>query len=507
MGISIFLCQNKTILSEVYIMNITVKSVSLLEDSTDLLVIPVCQIKESLSSTLLQLDQVFKGQIKALVDDEEISDTFLNNCVLHSRGALAAKRLLFIGLGTDSNTVQMDHIRQAAGHVGRLAQKLKCSSVSWLSQDLLFPHLNPTDISRALAEGLVLGTYSFSLYQTKTPPHDIASVTIDGDLAGVEKGIVFAEGTNFARDLANQPSNELTPKHVVDILSQMFKGTDVKVTVIDRKKAEILGMGGLVGVGKGSINDPYLVVLEYKIEKDVNPIALVGKGVTFDSGGISIKPSLGMSGMKGDMGGAAAVAGAFKVIERLKPQKALLGIIPLAENMPSAYAQKPGDVIRIMNNTTVEVINTDAEGRLILADALCYAVNAKASKIIDIATLTGAAIMALGNESAAIMGNQTDMINTLKKNVAVTGERVWELPLFEEYLEYMKSDIADLMNAAEGKGAGSSSAGKFLEQFVSGTDWVHIDMAPMMSTKKTSGHLVKGMSGYGVRTLAEFVIN
>jgi leucyl aminopeptidase len=247
-----------------------------------------------------------------------------------------------------------------------------------------------------------------------------------------------------------------------------------------------------------------MLVLTYKAAS-CDPVALVGKGVTFDSGGISIKPSKGMSSMKADMGGSAAVMGTFRAIDRLKPKAHVIGVIPLAENMPSHIAQRPGDVITAMNGKTIEVINTDAEGRLILADALCYAVSKKVSMIVDIATLTGAAAISMGNESAALLGNNDEIINGFLDRCEETGEQLWQLPLFDSFLDYIKSDIADLMNAAEGKGAGTSTAAKFLEQFVNKTPWAHIDMAPMMQSYKTQGVLVKGMSGYGVRTLTRFI--
>jgi len=248
---------------------------------------------------------------------------------------------------------------------------------------------------------------------------------------------------------------------------------------------------------------PYMLVIDYQGSSE-KPVALVGKGVTFDSGGISIKPASHMDEMKGDMSGAAAVLAAILGLVELQVKKHVLGIIPLVENMPSGTAQRPGDIVKAMNGKTIEILNTDAEGRLILADALCYAVKEKSQLLIDIATLTGACSIALGDAATAILGNKQSVINQFLENSELTGERLWQLPLYDAYLDYLKSDNADIANCTTNRLAGTCTAAKFLEQFVDETPWIHFDIASTNFYSKASGYTVKGMSGVGVRTLIEY---
>ena len=484
-------------------MKVIVKDVNLLEEVCDVLVVPVASLDKQFGSAIQQLDHALKGHIKPAIESGELKDKKGSEYSIHTLGNIKAKKITFVGLGK-AEEVTLNDLRDVAGNVTRLARSKSAKTVAWVNCDSLFSHLDTDQIGTALSEGAILGGYQFLAHKSEPSKDDIDTIAFHASKAGVERGVVLGEATNFARDLSNQPGNILFPKSYVDIAKSTFKGTSVSVDVIDMKKAEKLGMGGLVGVGKGSVNPPYLLILTYKGASG-DPVALVGKGVTFDTGGISIKPSKGMSSMKADMGGSAAVMGTFRALDRLQPKAHVLGVIPLAENMPSSVAQKPGDVVSAMNGKTIEIINTDAEGRLILADALCYAVSKQATCIVDIATLTGAAMVSMGNESAAILGNDDAIIKGFLGRCDDAGEQLWQLPLFDTFLDYLKSDTADIMNAAEGKGGGTCTAAKFLEQFVNKTPWAHIDMAPMMQSTKTSGVLVKGMSGYGVRTLTHFV--
>ena len=306
--------------------------------------------------------------------------------------------------------------------------------------------------------------------------------------------------TKTARDLANCPPNILRPPDFIKLAKKYFANTAIKVSVIDSKKAKKMGMNALVSVSEGSDVDSALLELRYTPSKK-KPIILVGKGVTFDSGGLSLKPPKSMPLMKGDMGGAAAVFGAMMGVKELKPKHPVIGLIPLAENMPSGTATRPGDVITAMNGTHIEILNTDAEGRLILADALSYATQLNPQSILSIATLTGACGVALGDLYGAVLSNTTDLIDHLKALGEKTGEKVWPLPLDEDYRAYLKSEIADIANVAEGKGGGTITAAKFLEQFVDNHQWAHLDIASVMHYKQSSGYLVKGMSGFGARLL------
>lgn len=362
-----------------------------------------------------------------------------------------------------------------------------------------------------LAMGAIMGTYRFDTFKSKveqTPTlNSIAIVAKDADKAAFKDGVVIGDAANAARDLSNTPSNVLTTSAFVEQIKTEFSAeSGFNVTIIDEKDAAKLGMNALLCVGQGSASPTYLAAIEYVGDtSSKDKIALVGKGIVFDTGGISLKPSAKMRDMKGDMSGAAAVFGAMKALKSLKPKTNCLAVIPLAENMPSSTAQRPGDVVTASNGTTIEIVNTDAEGRLILADALVYAVKNGATKIADIATLTGACVVAFGFEALAILGNDQKWIDQTKKLEDKTGERIWQLPLYEEYKEYLKSDVADIMHCSEQRGGGTCTAAKFLEQFVDGTPWIHFDMAPRMDHSKTKGYEIKGMAGSGVRTLVKLV--
>ncbi len=476
------------------------KSFNPLKQASDAYVIFVSELPKKLTGFLKELDTALEGQIQGLIKDCNITSKKLSECVIHTHPKLPTKRIVFIGLGESPS---LDILRQAGGQAVRTAKRLHCSDVVFAIDGL--DSKNAAEI-QALSEGCEMGYYQFTRFKKQRDDvFNVASVSLIGDESAIEAGRIIGQSVNIARDLANRPANDLTPDSFIAHAKKHFAKSSVSVSVIDAKKAKQLGMNGLLAVGQGSLYPPAMLVLEYNNAPKQKPTALVGKGVTFDTGGISIKPGKGMSDMKGDMGGAAAVFGAFNALSQLKKKVHILGLIPLAENMPSSKAQRPGDILTMMNGTTVEVINTDAEGRLILADALHYTVTQGAKSILDIATLTGACSVALGNESAAILGNDDTLISAMKTASQHTGEKVWQMPLFDEFLEYIKSPVADIMNAVETKGGGVCTAAKFLEQFVGKTPWIHVDMASVMSNGSTKGYQVKGMSGYGVRTLVEWV--
>ncbi|RAP32679.1 leucyl aminopeptidase [Candidatus Marinamargulisbacteria bacterium SCGC AG-410-N11] len=424
------------------------------------------------------------------------------------------KHLLIVGSGKPE-TLSYDIIRKVIGKSIRKARALNYESVTIDSCPFEQSKLKKEKILQIISETLIMGQYQFSYFKsTKEPLSNIENINILSSSpsnksfqAALSKGCIIATAVNEARNLANTPANELTPKQVTEYAKDMFqKDKLIDLSIITPNKAHQLGMNGLLNVGKGSENKPYCLVLKYMPIKKKDPIAIIGKGVTFDSGGISIKPSRGMNSMKADMTGAAAVISSMFAISELKPSLNIMAIVPLAENMPAGNALKPGDVITAMNGKSIEVINTDAEGRLILADAICYAVKENAKLIIDIATLTGASLVALGELAAAVIGNNDDEINQLIKISQETGDRVWQLPNYDEFKDYLKSDVADIANCSEGRYGGTCTAAKFLEQFVDKTDWLHIDIASVMKTKKTQGDQVTGMSGSGVRNIVEFLL-
>ena len=366
---------------------------------------------------------------------------------------------------------------------------------------------------KAVTEGALLGSYVFDRYKSdkKTLAWKNLSLLVPGAtsevvLPQIRQGEILAHATWISRTLANMPANELTPTAFVGYAQKILADLPVVVEIIARDRALAMGMGSFLSVGQGSEQPAYILILRYNPCGQETALGLVGKGVTFDSGGISIKPGKGMKDMKADMTGAASVLATVWGAASLGVQKNILGVLALTENMPSGNALRPGDVVTAMNGKTIEIVNTDAEGRLILADALTLACREEASPIIDMATLTGACGVALGDLACGILGNHQPLIDALVRIGEASGERVWPLPLYDGYLDAMKSDIADIANANETGKGGTCTAAKFLEQFVDGRPWAHVDIASMMMSDKTSGYAVKGMSGVGARLLLGYVL-
>ncbi|MCU7817270.1 MAG: leucyl aminopeptidase, partial [Candidatus Thiodiazotropha sp. (ex Rostrolucina anterorostrata)] len=373
--------------------------------------------------------------------------------------------------------------------------------------------LDAGDIGLAAAEGAYLGTYSYRKHLTKEADYGglktlaVASYNkFDKDAfeQGTKKGAIIACAIMLARDMANEPSNHMTPQAMADTAQKVAKDSGLKIEVLERRDMEKLGMGGILGVSRGSAttHPPKLIILRHNGRSgDGWDLALVGKGLTFDSGGISIKPSEKMEEMKFDMSGGAATIAAMSAIGQLKLELNVIAAIPATENMPDGGAFKPGDVLNMFTGKTVEVISTDAEGRLILADALGYIDREKPKAIVDIATLTGACVIALGDKASAAITNNQPLLDKVIKAGEAAGERIWQLPAWDEYREQYKSDYADIKNVG-GRPAGTITAGLFLSEFISAdTSWVHLDIAGTASGDKEKGHLTKGGSGVPVATL------
>jgi leucyl aminopeptidase len=439
-----------------------------------------------------------------LKSTKQISDSDYKEALVENQDKKGPSYFLFVHPDEKS----FDSLRKAAGAAIRRCKSLEAKSLSIAVCD----SKTTTKTIQDIVEGTVLGAYDFNTYKSDKKTSTVKSITlcVDTVTAALTKTAKEAEAVakaqNIARDLTNLPPNDLSPKNFVDFAKKLFKSSPVEITVIDKKQAEKLGMNAFLAVARGSVEAPYL--LEITLNKSsAKPVVLVGKGVTFDSGGLSLKPASSMMQMNGDMGGAAAVLAALHALVETGCKKHVIGLMPLVENMPSANAFRPTDIITAMNGKTIEIINTDAEGRLILADALCVAVQKKPKLIVDIATLTGAATVALGEAATAILGNSQTDIDKLLANQENTGERLWQLPLYEEYLEYLRSSVADIMNCVTNRQAGTSTAAKFLEQFVDNHNWIHLDIAPTMHATKTSGYTVKGMTGVATRTLIDCVNN
>lgn len=434
--------------------------------------------------------------------------------LVYTENAIPSPRLLIAGAGT-SGAYTLEHLRRSAASAVKKAKACKAVSAA-----LLLPVHAPqlaacpaAQIGQAMAEAAILALYAYDRHKTKeTKPNTLRtlSILVDSDETarefrkGIAEGTIIAEAVIRTRDLANAPAIEVYPASLADAARRMARETGIRATVLDRKKIEQLGMGGVTNVGKGSAHDPRFIILDYKPQKSKRTVVLVGKGVTFDSGGISIKPSAGMGEMRADMHGGASVIGTLEAAARLKLPVHLVGLVPAVENMPSGTALKPGDIITHYNGMTTEVDNTDAEGRLILADALSYAARYKPDVIIDLATLTGAAVVALGHHAMAMLGTDETAMADLKKAGDLTYERVWQLPLFEEYNRQIKSDVADVKNVG-GRWGGAITAAAFLKHFVGDHPWVHLDIAGPSFFEEAQDYIPKGATGVGVRLLIEYL--
>ncbi|MBE0430336.1 MAG: leucyl aminopeptidase [Dehalococcoidia bacterium] len=461
------------------------------------------------------VDRALDGAVSSLIRRGEIKGKFGEVGIVHSFGQpplISAGIVAIAGLGKPE-AFDADRIRGVSAEFCRALRKLNCRRIATILHGAGTGGIEPESCAQAITEGALLGLYAFTKY--KKPEHeDIAEILLvareEGLVplldAAIDRGRVAAEATNLARDMVNEPANYMTPGRMAETAEALAAEHGLQCKVLDREDMEAMGMGALSGVARGSNQPPKLITLSYKTDASSNSgLGFLGKGITFDSGGISIKPSDGMGEMKSDMAGAAAVIAALVAIARLKPQINVTAVTPVAENLPSGSALRPGDVLRAMNGKTIEVISTDAEGRLILADALCYARKLGLSPLVDVATLTGACRIALGTRYAGLFANDQDLASRILNAAQRTGEGIWRMPLPDEYREQIKSDIADIKNTGERPGAAITAA-LFLSEFVEDTPWAHMDIAGPAYGNKESGYLLKGATGFGVRTLLELAL-
>lgn len=465
---------------------------------------------KKLGNDAASLDKALGGIISEAMKQGDFKGKLNEIYLIPVLGRLPAARLLLTGLGKEKEFT-MDKLRQASGKSAQYLASLGVTSFA----TTLHHHIKPMErASQALMEGASLGLYKFDRYKTieqENGRKGIAEITLlvgdkkeeESAWDGAFRGKVMAEAANFAKDLVNHPSNHMTPSVMADTAHLLAENFKLKYQVLEKKDMERLGMGSLLGVSKGSNEPPKFIILEYNGNKKEKPLVLVGKAITFDSGGISLKPSENMEKMKSDMAGGAAVMGTFMAISALKLPVNVVGLIPATENMPSGSAFKPGDVLKAMNGKTIEVISTDAEGRLILADALAYAGRYEPEAVIDIATLTGACVVALGRHAIGLLGTDEKLKARLRDAGERAYERVWELPLWEEYEDLLKSDVADMKNAGP-REAGTIAGGIFLRKF---TDypWAHLDIAGTAESSKEGPYRPKGATGVGVRLLVELL--
>ena len=456
------------------------------------------------------LDQAAGGALGRLFAAGDFSGKKDELAVVYPPGAAA--RVLLVGLGK-ADEVSRSAIRRAASVAAKRARALGVPRAAFhLPVEALGP-VTPEDAGQAIAEGLAQGVWQYT--EMKRPPEEkkpalervdvLAPADPAAVTAGHRIGAAIGAGQTVARGIQVLPGNICTPTYVARAAEEIAQRHGFAVTVLDKAAIAREGMGALMAVAQGSAEEPRFIALEYAGAAGA-PVVLIGKGVTFDTGGISIKPAQNMEDMKYDMSGAAAVLGTFEMLGRLKPPVHVVGLIASTENMPSGTAVKPGDVITSLSGKTIEVINTDAEGRLILCDALTYARRYQPACVLDIATLTGAVVVALGHTATGLMGTDDRLLEEVRSAGERAGERVWPLPLWDEYRDLMKSDIADVKNAG-GRPAGSISAGWFLREFVDGFPWAHLDIAGTAYTEREDAIRVKGPTGVGVRLFSEFVLS
>ncbi|MEE8186765.1 MAG: leucyl aminopeptidase, partial [Nitrososphaerales archaeon] len=453
------------------------------------------------------VDEKTGGAISRRISSGDFSGKLGKTSFLYPPGP--AKRILLVGMGKREE-FSLDRLRQTggtavkAGQAGKLDRMV--AEVSGM-EDLSF---SKADTSQAFAEGLVLGSYKFLDYKSdKGDDMVMNSVTLINGVSteGVRRAVAIAEGVILARDLASHPSNVVTPSRLASEARRLGREFDMWCKIMGREQFAKNGMGAFAAVSKGTDEPPKFIVMEYAGgRKSDPPIAFVGKGITFDTGGISIKPSRKMGEMKYDMCGAAAVLGIMRAVGLSEPKVNVVGIIAATENMPGGHATKPGDIVKAYNGKTIEILNTDAEGRLVLADALAYTEEQfKPRYMVNFATLTGAVIVALGHLASGVMGNDEKLVGAIKKAGEAAGERVWELPLWEEYSEDVKSKLADVRNIGVPHQAGTIAGGVFLKEFVDKTPWAHIDIAGTAWWDKDQPYVPAGPSGVGVRLSMELL--
>lgn len=486
------------------------------KESTEVLVLTQCEgeVLNKLDGAVI--DKQLGGALREILQSKEFEGKTGEAFLYHTQGKISAKRLLLIGLGKKKD-VTLDVIRQALGTAVKRVRQSKAGSFTVAVPAIIPKGHTLVEVSQAMVEGAILGSYQFTAYRSEnTAGKDVRQMTLLAQqkghvrqlTEGVRRGVGTAEAAVFVRDLCNHPSNVMTPSRIASEAKAIAKDDGLTIKILDRKEMEQLGMGALLGVARGSHEEPKLIILEYNRakKKDERPIVLIGKTITFDTGGISLKPAENMEHMKTDMTGGAEVLASIRAAARLKLPLRLISILPVAENMPGGRAMKPGDIVKTLSGKTVEVQNTDAEGRLILADALAYAQRYKPAALVDIATLTGACVVALGQFAIGMFGTDNKLKDRIRKSGIQTGERVWEMPLWDEYFEQLRSDVADMRNIG-GRGGGMITAALFLSKFAGDGPWVHLDIASTDWSERERAYIPKGPTGIGTRLLIQYLID
>jgi leucyl aminopeptidase len=471
--------------------------------------------EKPVEGALAELDKATGGALGRLAESRELTGKSLEMTLLHYPAGIKAERLLVVGAGKKEKFSAAE-LRKIAAAAARYLKSRSVRRLVFLAREEERTAIG----AEAIAEGLLLGEFEGDKYKSekKEPAPGIDAAALAGwDGAargageqGLARGVALAGAQNFARELGNEPGNLLTPKVLGERAEQMARDEDLDIDVFDEKKIAELKMGALLSVAQGSVQPPRLIVITYTPKKapaaNAPVLGLIGKAVTFDTGGISIKPANNMEDMKFDMCGGAAMIGAMRALAHLKPQIKVIAVVASTENMPGGRAQKPGDVQTAMSGKTIEVINTDAEGRMVLADALHYAKQLGCTHLVDAATLTGAIVVALAGVQTGLFGSDARFIEQVLAASRTAGEKMWPMPLDDEYRDMIKSTIADIQNVGSGKGAGASTAAAFLREFTGDTPWVHLDIAGTAWITDAKSWSAKGATGVAVRTLAELAM-
>jgi leucyl aminopeptidase len=495
-------------------MEIKVLAGNIAEIKVDAVLVSVFEGAERLEGAAAGIDRALDGVVAQLISQGEIKGKPNEVTIIHSLGKLPAARVAVLGLGKPAELAR-DKIGNGIAEACRILRQKGVTSIATATHGVGSAGISLEGSAQAIAEGALLGLYLFRRHLTRKEPEpgeikEFSILAAEGSEipsleAGCRRGRVLAEATNLARDMVNEPANYMTPTAMAEQAKKLAESYGLEIDVLERAEMEKLGMGALLGVAQGSEQPPKFIVLRYRGGTGDFEVALLGKGLTFDSGGISIKSSEKMDEMKGDMAGGAAVMAALGAIAQLGAKINVMALVPATENLPSGRALKPGDVVTALDGKTIEIISTDAEGRLILADALGYARKAGVSRIIDVATLTGSCRVALGDICTGAFANNQELVDKVIVAGAEAGELIWQMPMFKQYQEQNKSDIADIKNCGSRYG-GAITAAQFLAEFVGDTPWVHLDIAGTFLSEKECGFLVKGATGVPVRTLVNLVL-
>lgn len=501
-------------------MEIKAQNINIPEAKCDLLVINQFEGVTKSGGGTGAVDRVLDGLIQKLTREEKFKAKLGETLIFHTYNKIPAKKVMILGLGNRKD-FNIESVRKLGGITVNKARDLKVRSVVTILHGAGIGRLDDMACSRALSEGAILANYRFLKYKKEEAKKvgkvdlqefiiaEISRSKISKIQKGIELGIAESGGVMYSRDLVNEPAMHLSPKDLVERAKEIAKGkSNIKLKIFDKPQLEKMNAWALLGVAMGSSNEPYMIHLKYapKTGKPRKKIVLVGKGLTFDSGGLNLKPEQGMSEMKIDMAGAASVLGIFHALDFLQPKVEVHGIIGACENMPSGSAIRPGDIITSMSGKTIEINNTDAEGRVTMADTLWYATKQKPDQIIDLATLTGAVIVALGSEITGIMGNNQKMINNLIDISKKTGEKLWQLPLDPDYKKEIQGKVGDVNNIGGGRKGGAINAGLFLQEFVNDIPWVHMDIAATSYAEKPmNSYTPIGGTGVGVRLLLHYL--